>query len=1089
MKPLDPLALPLSGETLVEASAGSGKTHTITTLYVRLLLEKAVQPGEILVVTYTNAATAELRARVRRRLVQALAALEAGASDDAELDTMIRARLASRDADRQRLTAALYGFDEAAIFTIHGFCQRVLQQHAFESGTPFDLELIGDQTALRDEVVSDFWVRELCAAREEVVREIAEAKLTPMSIASLVQRVVTQPDLSILPPPGKHDPVKLRTQLAAVAFARRELPRRKAEAGVQSFDDLLLQFDAALAGPSGAALAEQIRRRFPFALIDEFQDTDPVQYRIFARIYGGRDDAALFLIGDPKQAIYAFRGADVFTYLNAKRAAGEQTYTMFVNRRSSPRMVQAVNTLFGRVRDPFVLADIPFVPMQPGAQVRDELDGAALHILLMPRAGREEKPKGKNPSKKGLRINKGTAEKELPAAIAGEIVRLLRSGAAIDGQPLSPADVAVLCRTNRQAMDVQSALRELGVPCVLQGDASVFDAPEAAELELVLRAIVDPGDAGALRAALVTDMLGATGGELFALQDDERAWDEWLRRLQGWHQVWGERGFTPALRRLLDEQNVPARLLALTGGERQLTNLLHLGELLQRAAVELRRGPRGLVEWLGTMRRDAAARAEAVGESAQIRLESDARALKLVTIHKSKGLEYPVVFCPYLWDGALLKGADKEYVRFHDEAAGNRPTIDLAGKDSRHCEQSEREALAENLRLLYVALTRAKYRCVVVWGAVRDAQDSPLGYVLQWPGPEVSDDEMRAQLAALAAESEGSIAAADLSFEPPSPYCAPPGAAGALSAREATRLLRMDWRLASFSRLISGHDAGAAPADEGLDHDEEIGEGLARPPESASRAIVLSDFPRGARAGNLIHELFESLDFPNVAPAALRESAAAALIRYGLDPIWAEPLQRALGDVLDTPLRDAERSLRLREVETARRLNEMEFIFPVAAARPEARFTSAVLANAFERHGAALPVGYPDSVRRLGFAPLAGYLRGFVDLVFEHGGRWYLVDYKSNFLGPAAVDYRPERLSEAMAQHHYFLQYHLYVVALHQYLALRVPGYDYERDFAGVFYLFVRGMAPIHAPGCGVFFDRPTRALIEALSDALAGVA
>ncbi len=1089
MKRLDPLALPLSGATLLEASAGSGKTHTITTLYVRLLLETAVQPGEILVVTYTNAATAELRARVRRRLVQALAALEAGASDDAELDAMIRARVASRAADRPRLTAALYGFDEAAIFTIHGFCQRVLQQHAFESGTAFDLELIGDQTALRDEVVSDFWVQALCAASEEVVREVAESKLDPMKLASLIQRVVAQPDLTVLPLPGADDPVKLRTQLAAIAFALRELPRRKAAAGVQSFDDLLLQVDTALAGLGGEPLAAQIRRRFPVALIDEFQDTDPVQYRIFERIYRDRADAALFLIGDPKQAIYAFRGADVFIYLNAKRAAREQTYTMDVNRRSSPRMVQAVNTLFGRVDDPFVLPDIPFVQMQPGTRVRNEIDGAALHILLMPRAGREARIRGKIP-KKGAFINKGVADKELPSAIAGEIVRFLQSDARIEGQPVSPADVAVLCRTNLQAMDVQAALRNLGVPSVLQGDASVFDASEAAQLELVLRAVADPGDAGALKAALATDLLGVSGLELFALQDDERGWDRWLRRLQEWHQLWVGRGFTPAFRRLLDEQDVPARLLALPGGERHLTNLLHLGELLQRAAVEWRRGPRALVEWLGTMRRDAAARVEAVGETAQIRLESDARALKLVTIHKSKGLEYPVVFCPYLWDGTLFRKDDKEYLRFHESAEPHRPMMDLAAdKDSRHCELAEREARAENQRLLYVALTRAKYRCVVVWGAVRDAEDSPLARLLDWPGPAVSDDETRAQLAALAAESGGSIATADLSFELPAPYRAAAGAADALCSRTASRVLRMDWRLSSFSRLVSGHDVGVAPADEGLDHDEGIGEGLARPPETASSAIVLSDFPRGARAGNLIHELFETLDFPTVAPAALRDSAAAALIRYGLDPVWAEPLQRALGDVLDTPLRDAERSLRLREIETARRLNEMEFIFPVAAARPEARFTSAALANAFEGHAAALPAGYPDSVRRLGFAPLAGYLRGFVDLVFEHGGRWYLVDYKSNFLGPTAADYRPERLGEAMAQHHYFLQYHLYVVALHQYLALRVAGYDYERDFAGVFYLFVRGMAPNHAPGCGVFFDRPARALIDALSDALAGAA
>ncbi|HVO24239.1 MAG TPA: exodeoxyribonuclease V subunit beta [Candidatus Margulisiibacteriota bacterium] len=1210
MTRLDPLTVPLRGTTLIEASAGTGKTQTITTLYVRLLIEGALLPSDILVVTYTNAATAELRARVRRRIRDALAALDGGGSDDATLQLLVAHRQAAGtlDADRRALTAALYAFDEAAIFTIHGFCQRILQEHAFESGAPFDAQLVTDPAPLRDEVVRDFWAREIYAASEPFVRYLQDQKVTPARLTRLAQTVVAHPDMPVLPeqvaamdgtlaiwqraaahaaavwraardqivdlletsealgrnrypsgtirtqwapaidaelaaprpgistrlpkiekltttaiaqgtkkrctPPAHpffdacealchadETAVRalgnqhLRLQLDLVHYARHEVPWRHLQANTQSFDDLLHRLDEALAGPAGAPLAARIRSRFRAALIDEFQDTDPVQYDIFRRIYHSTD-GSLFLIGDPKQAIYAFRGADVFTYIQSRRDAGAHTYTLATNWRSAQRLVAAVNTLFAQAHDPFVLGAISFQPVDAAPGAQGALGGggtgqAPLQFLFA------------RPRDERRRINKGSGFDDVTRAVAAEIVRVLTSGTTVvtrqAAPEIGPGDIAVLCRTNAQAAGMQAALRALRVPSVLHGDASVFDAPEAAELERVLRGLADPRDPGAVRAALATTLMGVSANELFALQANEREWDVWLRRFQSWHDLWRRRGFVPAFRQLLDELDAQPRLLTLVDGERRMTNLLHLGELLHTALSEAQRGPLALVEWLHLLRRDRSARADLGAEAAQIRLESDDRAVQLVTIHKSKGLEYPIVFCPYLWDGTLLHDEDAQLVRFHDPDHDDRLTLDIgSAAHAAHVERATQETLAENLRLLYVALTRAKCRCYVVWGPFNTVETSALGYLLHQPPTPVPATALarataeriagldaaglRADLDRLVAASEGSIGVTDLNYAPVAPFTQAEQPPETLRCRTATRPLHAGWRISSFSGLAA-RGALSRSAEEGLDRDEltEADAVEALPIRQEEQVlIVLHDFPTGVRAGLLMHEVLQHLDFQCIEPLALRAQLAVTLQRNGFEMDWADALGRAVTDVVGTPL---EPQLRLRDIPLNRRLNELEFIFPVANAAPHTMLTAARVADIFNRHGTQpLPRDYAGRVRCLGFAPLAGYLRGFIDLAFEHAGRWYVVDYKSNLLGVRPEDYRPSRLVDAMVQHHYFLQYHLYAVALHRHLAMRLRNYDYDEHFGGVYYLFLRGMAPQYAPGCGVFRDRPPRSLIEALS-------
>ena len=1203
MKELDPLRVELEGTQLIEASAGTGKTYTITTLVLRLLLERRLPIEKILVVTFTNAATAELRERVRRRIREAADAFEARARGEVVKDQLLAALVdGSPDPSvaLSLLLEALRGVDEAAISTIHGFCQRVLAEHAFESHVRFDMELVQDQTPLISELVEDFWGSRLAGASEARLRFLATSKVGLDSFRRLARLAVKWPEMPVVPPAPAADPdaavqayVEARARaleawdadrveallsegldgrsyrrtwvekwcheldlvlrepgavvdafkmldrftpakleeaakaepprhpffsragelLAAresagrelsswwlalqhefVDYARSELSRRKQERGVQSFDDLLQGLAGALDRPEGEALAARIRSRLPAALIDEFQDTDPVQYRIFHKLYSGRG-SSLLLIGDPKQAIYAFRGADVFAYLGAVRDAGERVHTLATNYRSDPGLIRAVNTLFSRPHSPFLLDGIGFSPVRARPEARDELapPRPALGILFVPRAGRSGKKKDK--------IVSDWYQHKLPRVVAADIARLLAERPALAGRALGPGDIAVLTRINAQAREIQAALAALRIPAVLHGESSVLDSLEAEELGHVMAAMADPPDPRRLRAALTTHLFGLGAEELFRLGEHEDELDRWIGRFVGWNEEWKGAGFVQAFHRMLREAKVSARLLALVDGERRLTNVLHLAELLHRAATGGHLGIAGLVAWFDEVREDEEARRGLVPASAQIRLESDRDAVQLTTMHKSKGLEYAVVYCPYLWASTELRRGAREHLCFHDPEDGLRLKLDLRSKEEKadRIEQANQEALAEGLRLAYVALTRAKHRAVMVWGAFNGGENCPLAWLLHQPGdagPHFSakqrvhlgdDRALRADLAELVEASDGAIEVCDVDESPAQPHEPDGVAAPELEARRAARLLDRGYRNSSFSALAA--TAGVplpVPAAEGRDRDElALATALPpAPPAPDGERVLLHDFPRGAKPGDLLHGILEQLDFQSRDEAEIARLVGSLLGRHGFDAArWTPLLVEALGSIVDTPLA-AGKPLALREVAPAARRSEMEFVFPVAPSG--ARFTANALAEELSRHGTSLPRGYADRVRRLGFAPLSGFLRGFIDLVFEYDGRFYLVDYKSNHLGDHPGDYRPERLVEAMAHHHYYLQYHLYAVALHRHLGLRLPGYDYERHFGGVRYLFLRGMSPAHAQGHGVFSDVPPRALVEGLSALLA---
>ncbi|BDV41231.1 hypothetical protein GURASL_01540 [Geotalea uraniireducens] len=1077
MEPFNLLHTPLSGRHLIEASAGTGKTFTIAGLYLRLLLERRLRADQILVVTFTEAATEELRDRIRRRLREAVDAFAAGSSDDPLLDGLLGGGIAAPEALRL-LSAALRSFDEAAIFTIHGFCQRALRDNPFASGSLADTELLADQERLLQEVAADFWRDTVYRAPAPLVRKVVDEGVSP---GRLLRSVGTRggPLLRVIPelplpelPAGDPDEAFLDQWLLALkrqfhAYLAAELPRRKRRANVRSFDDLLLDLYQALQAAQGDALAGAVRERYRAALVDEFQDTDPLQFGIFDALYPLAGEAPLFMIGDPKQAIYSFRGADVFAYL-AAAAATEQRHTLDENWRSEPALVRAVNALFAGRPAPFLFPGIAFHPVRAAEREQRLLtvDGAAdpapFKIHFVPR--REA----------GKPINKGDGAELLVQGVAAEIARLLDEGGAgrllIGDRPLVAGDIAVLVRKNRQARLVQQELNRLGIPAVLRGAGNLFDSPEAAEILLVLGAVAEPADERRLRAALVTDLAGIGGDGLARLLGDESAWETVLEEFRGYHDLWAKSGCMPMAMRLLAGRQVRSRLLALPDGERRLTNILHCFELLHEAAVAGNLGMEATVSWLAERLSEEQRR-----EEHEIRLETDEAAVQLVTIHKSKGLEYPVVFCPFCWEGRDGTG---ETVLFHDEAG--RAVLDLGSPElPRHRQRAAEENLAEGLRLLYVAVTRAKNRCYLAWGAFKDAGGSAMHYLLHpdVPGDKgqvaLSDEAIRAELEQLAVASGGAIAVTPLPPRAPAGVYRPPVAAEPLSCREFHGTIEHDWRVASFTSFVSQAEHVA----ELPDRDEWVaGDGAPLLREPPAERQTIRDFPRGTRAGIFLHEIFEELDFA-AGPAGIAEAAVAEkLRRHGFAGEWLPAVTAMLGQVLTVPLPAGEASFRLADLRPGGWLTELEFYFPLRFITADGLREAAARWSGLEQ-----PVSLTELVTGLTFQPVRGVVRGFVDLVCEWQGRYFIIDWKSNYLGSQPADYQPPQLRESMRSHRYPLQYLLYTVALHRHLAVRLADYDYDRHFGGVHYLFLRGIEAARGDGAGIFHDRPPRQLIEEL--------
>lgn len=1197
MSTVDPfLSLPLDGTRLIEASAGTGKTFTLATLVTRLVVERVLRIGQILAVTFTEAATQELRKRIRERLVLAAGLVdapdEADAAPEAQLSrAIIAAHLAAGDETpaqlQRRLQQAADEIDLAAIFTIHGFCARVLREHALESGQTFaPPELLASDRALREELAADLWrstaadgddalllaglwkggpddmardlgalIREptllpplpsgtdtierteaalqsaaqaladgfrahgdvfhadlLAAVESKVLNNVSykaawidalwdelrqwcqraqwaaplSANLSKLTGEALQAKTAVKqvgktpgsPICALIPPyldavtayTAAQERARVRLLHRLRDDARTRLAQRKRQLRVQTYDDLIDGVADALHGPHAAALVQRLRAQYAIALVDEFQDTDTRQWDIFRTVFGDSDATraaglapALFLIGDPKQAIYGFRGGDVQTYLLAARDA-DAAPPLDRNFRSRPSVLSAIDALYTQAGDAaFLDQQIRFHRVLPGTKRADAdyqrggADAPALTLWQAPTPPPDDTGKRKPHSAQRARE---LATDACVAAIHAVLTDARNGAATIDGTPVQPGDIAVLVRKHGEATRIQQALAAVGIPAVAAGKQSLFETPEAHELLTLLLALLHTADDGRLRAALSTVLLGVDAAGIAALDEDGDTHRAWQARALAWRERW-QRGGPLALVSDLCADNAE-RLLGLLDGERRVTNYLQLGELLQQADARAL-GLHGLVDWLGQQ----IAQADADDETQLLRLESDARRVQIVTLHKSKGLEYPLVFLPFVGIGGMERKPDRACVVA--DADGRRALHwKLQAETSGWGAASEAKLQAdraEDARLLYVGLTRAEHALWIATGDFYNAYRTPLAAMLR-DLPETA----------------GIVR--DASVPGPLPWLPPAGEGDTPLARRIARHIAPDWWVYSFTQLANADGGGedlstqATVAAAGGNDEPEGDTGTEAP-----QPVDAYD-PRfaGNRFGVVLHEALEEGDFAawqgwragDAAPADERATIETALRGggYAAEDIEAgvDVLTALIGQTLTVALPEG---VRLCDVPADMRRAEIEFQF---ALQPTAVESLIALLHAHGvvqgRHGFGL--------RRT----LEGLMTGLIDLTYTHDGRWYVLDYKSNRL----TGYDAASLQRAMAHSEYDLQALIYTLALHRWLRFRLgDGYDYARDFGGIRYLFCRGLDASRDDSPGVFAQRYAPTLIEALDALFAG--
>jgi len=1131
------------GVTVLEASAGTGKTHTIAALATRYLAE-GVPIERLLLVTFTRIATGELRERVRERLVTVRLGLERALAR-AAAPSALTARRAARpmtgppspgsassadpivalllaDGREQaelrlaRLARALADFDAATITTTHGFCQEVLASLGVAADLEPDAVFVDDLSGLADEVIADLYVRRFYRG----VADPDRSKLPFAKAATIGRAAILHADAALVQ--ASHEPQAMRVRLADVV--RRELERRKRELGVITYDDLLSRLELALAGEEGELAAARLRARFEVVLVDEFQDTDRVQWSILRRAFAS-PERALILIADPKQAIYAFRGADVYSYLEAARSAHKRA-TLAINWRADQGLLDAYDQLFGGARLGHEEIEYRRVRSAP-AHRAPRLLGAPIAVPLRVRLVAREDV-GLTPRGYAAAL---PAREHVVADLAQEIVALLASGAVIErrdpqGQPLAhvplaPEHVAVLVATNRQAELVRERLSQAGVPAVTNGTGSVFASDAAKHWLTLLEALEQPSLRATADRAAIGHFLGWSAERLALASDSER--ERLHRRLHELARVLRTAGVASLLESITRSELLPERLLSIAGGERALTDLRHIGELLHAEANARRLGMSALVRWL--RRRIAEADVDVRSEERSRRLESDAAAVQVLTIHRSKGLEFPIVHLPFAWEPTRLVESGDPVV-FHDPDAGERRALDvsLTGRDyAAHYRQHVREERGEDLRLLYVALTRASQQAVLWWAGSRDSRHSALGRLLFCRDErgnvaasgdrDIGDAEVRARFEELAAARPGAISVERSRLGPPPAYAPQAAAPPELSAARFERTLDLGWRRTSYSDLVRGaHEPTVASepeepllADE-PDAEPGLGPPLHEPPPAGSgplsQQVPLAALGMGSAVGTFVHQVLERCDF---AAADLDSELDRACAQLGPKPDGTaspEVLREGLRAAIETPLGPLAGEAALRHIGPSRRLDELAFELPLAGGeQPTGWVTLERLAAVLEaRLAPSDPLaGYAERLRDPSLrARIRGYLAGSLDLVARlPDGRFAVIDYKTNWLGEpdgtlTAWHHRPAALAAEMSRRHYGLQAVLYAVALHRFLRWRRRGCDPDEELAGVFYLFVRGMLGPATPlidgqRCGIFAWRPPPGLIGALSQALEG--
>lgn len=1173
MQNLDPITLPLNKSVLIEASAGTGKTFTIANIYLRLLLGIGCKPltvEQILVVTFTKAATEELKNRIRKNIQQCADFLQDKRNG---LDTQSESRSYAKNLDfleqlypqvsnlqeaLLRLNIAECDIDTASVFTIHGFCQKMLVQFAFESGVRFDLDLQPNQRDLLKKLSEDVW-RELFYPKNLVEsRLIAEKLSTPEALLARCFPYLEK-DLPSLDDPFIHTDISAflakiadfitgikrywlnnkqemvgliqesiqKEQLNGVSykqeslekwqfaldkwandekhyFPKKELSyfsedylaaktrkgcvvpesvcfvairqyiaeyetefqfldenvasiltyqflialRDKLSAYKQahpqrSFDDLLIMLNQALKQPNtGQALAQKIRAIYPFAMIDEFQDTDLTQYEIFSQIFMvEKQGNGFIMIGDPKQSIYKFRGADIFTYLMAAKQADEQ-FTLGKNWRSLPKVVQAVNNLFSFATSqvsPFIYQDIGFHPVDVDNH-KGELVSEKGHFVFYC----SEKTKLDEVAE----ICAYQIHQQLKAMKAGKFGIKNENGFTA----FAPKDIAILVRKGSHAVRIKNALAKRNIKSVYFSESSsVFSSEIATELCWLLQAGLNPYHSQALLSALGSTLWGLTAAEIYHYKENETLREATVNQFIHYHSVWKAQGVLPMLHKIYLEQGIIERLKGMLNADRLITDLLHLTEILQEKSQSLE-SEAELVRWY-----EKQVSSQEDNEQ-QLRLESEDELIKIVTIHGSKGLQYPIVWLPF---AAQKSDGDKRDFGLYRSTQGELSWY--FGKNEEAESVIQNEEYAEDLRLFYVALTRAESQLNLVVPKTISGW-SPLHYLLS----ESDIPKSKVDITTYFQRKNISDNPVNVENELPFERWEETATDEYYEAKSFSGNIRIANQITSFSSLYAQHERLSEGrkshlVDSAQDRDTAYSEIIESDTAVENSPYSPFQFPHGVKVGTILHSFLEHCRFGQPID---KESIAILCERLELDEQWIEPTAQWFEQIFATPIGTAH--FCLNEVDEKQCLMEWQFYLRLKNEKALGQL------NRLLKQHTPLAKYLPD----LQLPQLEGFVRGFVDCIVQMEGKFYLLDYKSNFLGYLPQNYSRENLEKEMGKQRYDLQYLLYTLALHRYLISRLgERYDYERDFGGVAYLFLRAMNG--EPGSGIYFDKPSRELIE----------
>ncbi|HSW59500.1 MAG TPA: UvrD-helicase domain-containing protein [bacterium] len=1063
--------VPLKGLNLIEASAGTGKTYSIAAIFLRLVLEGA--PVEsILAVTFTRSATAELKNRFLDFLRSAKKTLEG--NDKTQNGTLI-GQIASQYSDNReeslkKLRRAITNFDRSSVFTIHGFCSKIVRENAFESGARFNLELSKESSKAVQEAVIDFWRKYSGSMDEEFINRAKNEKW--FLIDELVKLIKgrTLCEKPLIKPAVERtelgfernreitsDPDALEKEFCTDALilvdrlfdeAKDNIISRRDKTGKMSFDDLLSILESALSRNDAFSkqLVAIMEKKYHAVLIDEFQDTDPVQYSIFTKLFGTSGNP-VFYIGDPKQSIYSFRNADVFAYLKVSSSIGIIKHSMDRNFRSSPMMTEAVNTLFSSGKNPFIIdeSEIGYKPVKPKeTDSPNELiiNGCPHHGIeirylsaLDPKYSAFTTGSRKFPEKQKIKLApvKGIVFDDL----CSKILELVdeNNGYTIEGAPVRPGDITILVIKHSEATEIKSYFEKRGIPAVLTSDQSVFLSKEMQDLLIIMEAAANPVPSR-IKAALLTMFFNMSPSEIIDIANDSSVFEHYLDLFSNIYRNWEEKGFLTAFSEFINSADRYS-LLAVSG-ERTLTNIRHLFELLHNRESVAGRSVEPLLSWVKEKMTS-----DEKSEDEQLRLESDENAVSIMTVHKSKGLDFKIVFIPYF----IKKPGTKKswYFHYHDKADNYRPVLSFDINDKAAADLSKMENMSENLRLLYVAMTRAKYLTVIYWGNINSTGSAPLSKILfnvcdDDVFKNMTDSELIEKVTDLEEKSGGAIKVDTNLSGTGKTLRKEYGKTPLIPARTMKKSINIDWAVTSFSAISSSKQS------------EHISNVISYSEETVKSDISL--FPAGASAGTVLHSIFENIDFNSGDNSDVISSILDSnYMRYhssGADMLpWIE---KCVKNVLNAPVFDG--SL-LKDVKKNSMVSELEFFLP--SKKFAYNEICDILGDAVNIEGGSI----------------SGFIHGFIDLVFRHNGKYYIVDWKSNKLGNDYSCYNDDEIKKEMVRHNYVLQYMLYLAAFDTYMSKRDPDYRYDLNFGGIRYIFLRGVTPENGYVTGIYKDLP----------------